>query len=111
MRRFLILFLSCLLLVVTFTTDAQRSKKPKSRATLEREKRENLKRIKEANRILEQTKAQKEASIGQLNVIKEKINVQRGVIRTVSTELNYIEKDVQKTETQVSTMQSELEKL
>src|SRR5688572_5971699 len=112
MQRFLILFLSCFLLVVTFTTDAQRSKaKPKSRTTLEREKRENLRRIKEANRILEQTKAKKEASIGQLNVIKEKINVQRGVIRTVSTELNYIEKDVQKTETQVSTMQSELEKL
>lgn len=112
MKRFLILFLSCLLLVATFTTDAQRSKsKPKSRSTLEREKRENLRRIKEANRILEQTKAQKEASIGQLNALKEKINVQKGVIRTVSSELNYIEKDVRKTETQVSTLQSDLEKL
>ena len=112
MKRFLILFLSCFLLVAAFTTDAQRSKaKPKSRATLEREKRENLRRIKEANRILEQTKAQKEASIGQLNAIKEKITVQRGVIRTVSSELNYIEKDVQKTETQVTTLQTDLEKL
>ena len=99
MQRFLILFLSCFLLVVTFTTDAQRSKaKPKSRSTLEREKRENLRRIKEANRILAQTKAKKEASIGQLNALKEKINVQKGVIRTVSSELNFIEKDVRKTE-------------
>ena len=112
MKRFFIFFLSCFLLVVTFTTDAQRSKgKPKTRAMLEREKRQNLKRIKEANRILEQTKARKEASIGQLNAIKQKINVQRGVIRTVTSELNYIEKDVQKTETQVSVMQSDLEKL
>ncbi len=112
MQRFLIFILSCFLLVAAFTTVAQRSKaKPKSRTTLEREKRENLKRIKEANRILAQTKAKKEASIGQLNAIKQKINVQKGVIRTVSTELKFIEKDVAKTETQVSTLQTDLEKL
>lgn len=112
MQRFLVILISCFLLVASFTTDAQRAKaKPKSRAALEREKKVNLKRIQEANRILAQTKAQKEASIGQLNAIKQKIDVQKGVIRTVSSELNYIEKDVAKTEGQVSVLQSDLEKL
>ncbi|MBK0401591.1 peptidoglycan DD-metalloendopeptidase family protein [Adhaeribacter sp. BT258] len=109
MRRYFIYFLSCLLLVATLTTTAQR--KPKSRATLEREKRENLRRIQEANRILEQTRVQKEASLGELNAIKEKITVQKGVIRNVSSELHYIEKDVKKTEHLVTSMQSDLEKL
>jgi septal ring factor EnvC (AmiA/AmiB activator) len=115
MQRFLIYIFSCLLLVTALSTEAQRSRsrnvRPKSKAALEREKRANLNRIQEANRILEQTKARKEASIGQLNAIKEKITVQKGVIRNISSELHYIDTDVQKTEFQVSEMQTDLEKL
>jgi septal ring factor EnvC (AmiA/AmiB activator) len=114
MRRFLIYFFSCLFLVLAFSTEAQRSKartRPKSKEALEREKRENLRRIKQANRILEQTRAQKEASIGQLNAIKEKITVQKGVIRNISSELHYIDTDVRQTEGLVSSMQQDLEKL
>ncbi|WP_228466917.1 murein hydrolase activator EnvC family protein [Adhaeribacter swui] len=87
------------------------TRKPKSKAQLEREKRENLNRIQEANRILEQTKQQKEASLGQLNAIKEKITVQKKVITNISSELNYIESDVKQTETVVGNMQTDLQKL
>ena len=99
-----------LLLIVTtpFAADAQ---KQKSKAQLEREKKENLTRIKEASRILKQTKAQKQASIGQLNAIKEKITVQKGVISNISREINYIESDVQETEGIVGALQADLEKL
>jgi len=86
-------------------------KKPKSKAQLERERKVNLNRIKEANRILEQTKQKKEASIGQLNAIKEKITVQKGVITNISSELNYIESDMQKTETTVTSLKTDLDKL
>ncbi|NEM96887.1 murein hydrolase activator EnvC family protein [Pontibacter burrus] len=97
-----------LIVVFPFTADAQ---KQKSKAQLEREKKENLTRINEANRILKQTKAQKEASIGQLNALKEKINVQQGVIKNISRELNYIESDVAETEGIVGSLQADLEKL
>ena len=86
-------------------------KKPKSKAQLERERKVNLNRIKEANRILEQTKQKKEASIGQLNAIKEKITVQKSVITNISSELNYIESDMQKTETTVTSLKTDLDKL
>ncbi|HSI91198.1 MAG TPA: peptidoglycan DD-metalloendopeptidase family protein [Adhaeribacter sp.] len=93
-------------------TEAQRGKqKTKSRAQLEREKKANLSRIKEANRILEQTRAKKEASIGELNAIKQRITAQKSVIRNISSELNYIEKDVKETENLVTSMQLDLEKL
>lgn len=96
------------LLAMPFVSEAQ---KKKSKAQLEREKKENLRKIQEANRILQQTKVQKEASIGQLNAIKEKITVQRGVIDNISRELSLLETDVKKTEGEVDGLQKELVKL
>ncbi|MCC9136344.1 murein hydrolase activator EnvC family protein [Pontibacter silvestris] len=97
-----------LLLSLPFATHAQ---KKKSKAQLEKEKKENLTRIKEANKILQQTKKQKEASIGQLNAIKEKITVQKGVIQTVSKEITLIQSDVKTTEGMVRSLESDLENL
>jgi len=100
-----------LLLLIVVMPVAAHAQKQKSKAQLEREKKENLARIKEANRILKQTKAQKEVSIGQLNAIKEKIDLQKGVISNISREINYIESDVQETEGIVGSLQSDLETL
>jgi septal ring factor EnvC (AmiA/AmiB activator) len=115
MQRFLIYFFSCFMLFTALPANAQRSRtrneQPKSKAVLEREKKANLNRIKEANRILEQTKAKKEASLGQLNALKQKITVQKGVIRNISTELQFIDSDVQKTAGQVTTLKTNLQKL
>lgn len=112
-KSFLLFFL--LFTTLLYQSEAQqrssRARKPKSKAQLEREKRENLTRIQEANRILEQTKQQKEASLGQLNAIKEKITVQKKVITNISSELNYIESDVKQTESVVGNMQTDLQKL
>ncbi|GAA4307479.1 murein hydrolase activator EnvC family protein [Nibribacter koreensis] len=83
----------------------------KSKAQLEREKRENLRRIQEANRILEQTAQKKQASLGQLNVIKEKITVQKGMIRNISSEINYLNKDLSATEEKVGETQMNLARL
>ncbi|GAA4431929.1 peptidoglycan DD-metalloendopeptidase family protein [Pontibacter saemangeumensis] len=98
------------LLILCLPLAAQAQKK-KSKAQLEKEKKENLSRIKEANRILQQTKKKKEASIGQLNAIKEKITVQKGVISNISREINYIESDVRETEGIVGALQNDLDKL
>lgn len=90
---------------------ASMAQKQKSKAQLEKEKKENLKRIKQANQILQQTKQKKEASIGQLSAIKEKIDVQKGVIKNISREITFIESDVQETEGIVGALQNDLEKL
>ncbi|MDX5421527.1 MAG: peptidoglycan DD-metalloendopeptidase family protein [Hymenobacteraceae bacterium] len=97
-----------LLLSLPLATQAQ---KKKSKAQLEKEKKENLTRIKEANQILQQTRKQKEASIGELNAIQEKITVQKGVIGNISREITFIESDVKETEGIVGALQKDLEKL
>ncbi|PTX14593.1 septal ring factor EnvC (AmiA/AmiB activator) [Pontibacter mucosus] len=103
--RFTLLLLLLSLPLVTY------AQKAKSKAQLEKEKKENLNRIKEANRILQQTAKQKQASIGQLNAIKEKIVVQQGVIENISRELSLLESDVQETEGIVGALQNDLQKL
>ncbi len=113
---FFFLFLSVFLLG-SFGAAAQKkkantSKTPvKSKSQLEREKTANLKRIQEANRILEQTAQKKEASLGQLTVIKEKITLQKGVISNISSEINYLDKDLRSTEDKVGQTQADLTRL
>ncbi len=91
---------------------AQRKRSaPKSKTQLERERRATLKRIKETSRILAQTQEKKQASVGQLNAIQEKLVVQQGVIKNISSELRYIETDVQQTEGQVQQTRQSLTRL
>jgi len=93
------------------TRSTARTTRTKSKAQLERERRTTLRRIKETSRILAQTQQKKEASIGQLNALKEKLTVQQGVIRNISTELKTVETDVRQTEGQVQQTQQSLEQL
>jgi len=93
------------------TTTRNTGPRKKSKAQLERERRANLRRIQETSRILEQTQKQKQASLGQLNALKEKLTVQKGVINSISSELKYIESDVRQTETQVQQTQQSLAQL
>ncbi|WP_246601642.1 murein hydrolase activator EnvC family protein [Hymenobacter profundi] len=114
--RFYILLLTAFLLHLSGPpAQAQQRKRSttrtKSKAQLERERRTTLRRIKETSRILAQTQEKKQASIGQLNALKEKLTVQQGVIRNISTELKTVETDVRQTEGQVQQTQQSLEQL
>lgn len=123
MQRFLRYFIFIFLIVLSVGATAQQSSKskakpkaktqakPKSKAQLERERVENLKRIQEANRILQETKQKKEVSIGQLNAIQEKITVQKGLINNISSELKYIKRDMRQTESTVTSLKMDLEKM
>ncbi|MBX0291356.1 peptidoglycan DD-metalloendopeptidase family protein [Hymenobacter sp. HSC-4F20] len=109
----LLAFCWLFVLGITEGTWAQGSSsgKRKTKVQLERERRLTLQRIKEASRILEQTQQQKQASVGQLNALKEKLTVQQGVIKNISNELRYLETDVRQTENQVQQTRQSLEQL
>ena len=83
----------------------------KSKAQLERERQANLARIQEAGKVLTQTTQKKEATLGQLNVIKEKLTVKQGQIQHISTQLHGIETNVNQTVRQVLSTQEQLARL
>jgi septal ring factor EnvC (AmiA/AmiB activator) len=85
--------------------------RPKSKEQLERERQTNLARIQEAGKVLTQTTQKKEATLGQLNVIKEKLTVKQGQIQHISTQLQGIETNVHQTVKQVLTTQQQLANL
>ena len=83
----------------------------KSKEQLELERQANLARIQEAGKVLTQTTQKKEATLGQLNVIKEKLTVKQGQIQHISTQLQGIETNVHQTAKQVLTTQQQLANL
>jgi septal ring factor EnvC (AmiA/AmiB activator) len=95
-------------------TPARRSRqrqRPKSKEQLEREREANLNRIQEAGKVLTQTTQKKQATLGELSVIKEKLTVKQGQIQHISTQLQGIETNVHQTARQVLTTQQQLANL
>jgi len=90
---------------------APRRPRQKSKEQLERERQANLRRIEEAGKVLTQTTQKKQASLGQLNVIKEKLTQKQGQIQHISTQLQGIETNVHQTVKQVLSTQEQLARL
>ena len=92
-------------------TPALRSRGSKSKAQLERERRDNLTRIKEAGQVLTQTRQKKQVTLGQLTAIEQKLTVKQGQIQHISTQLQGIESNVHQTVRQVLGTQEQLSRL
>ncbi len=97
----------------TRTRQPTRPRRPrtKSKEQLERERQANLSRIEEAGKVLTETTQRKEATLGQLNAIKEKLNQKQGQIQHISTQLQGIETNVHQTVRQVLSTQEQLARL
>jgi septal ring factor EnvC (AmiA/AmiB activator) len=93
------------------TRSSTRRPRQKSKEQLERERQANLSRIEEAGKVLTQTTQKKQVSLGQLNVIKEKLNQKQGQIQHISTQLQGIETNVHQTVKQVLSTQEQLARL
>ena len=103
----IVFLLFAVLTMATFNT----SMAQKSRGELEREKKENLRKIEEANRILEETKKQKKTSVGQLNAIAKKIQTSEKQLKIIAEEINLLDSEVQHIEVNITTLQQDLENL
>lgn len=83
----------------------------KSKQDLEKEKKQNLKKIQEASKVLEQTKVEEKATIGQLNAINEKVRAQKSLIGTIKREINYMDRDIDDNQVLIESLTSDLEKM
>ncbi|MEL7144853.1 MAG: peptidoglycan DD-metalloendopeptidase family protein [Bacteroidota bacterium] len=83
----------------------------KSRSQLEKEKKDNLLRIKESEQILSQTEEEKKTSLGQLRALNQQIRARRALINSLSDEIRYLEIDISDLNIVTESLEKDLEKL
>ncbi|MEO9872582.1 murein hydrolase activator EnvC family protein [Ekhidna sp.] len=97
-----VIFLSCLV----FTGFCQQTKNQ-----LEQEKKENLRKIAEAERILNETADEKKVTLGQLQALNQQINARESLIRSIGSEIRILDNEISDLKTVASSLQNDLKDL
>jgi murein hydrolase activator len=83
----------------------------KSRAQLEREKEETLKKIKEAEKILKQTESERQVSVGQLQALNQQIAARQQLIASIDLEIHLLNEEIKNVSMVVGALEHDLEDL
>lgn len=83
----------------------------KSKSQLEKEKKETLQKIKDAEKILSQTASQKKASLGQLSALNNQIEQQQNLITSIQSEVSMLNGQIGEINSIVESMEEDLKKL
>ena len=95
----LLIFLSCFPLVAS----AQRDK-----GQLEKEKLENIRKIKETEQIIQETKTKKNATLGQLTALSKQIEARNDLISSIEKEVEYLDKEIMELEQIITSLEQDL---
>ena len=98
---FLILFLFC----IAFAYGQ------KTREQLEKEKKENIRKLEQTSKILQETANQKKASLGQLNALKQQEKIQKSIINNISSELKILNAEIHENQIFLDALNSDLDTL
>ena len=83
----------------------------KDRKQLEKEKKENLAKIREAEKILKQTTSQKKNSLGQLKALNQQIRSQESLIRTYRANILLLNTEINENQSIVNALEQDLKNL
>src|SRR5690606_41238148 len=96
-------FVFFFILMISFSELGQKSK-----AQLEKEKKENLQKIKDAERILSETSSQKNASLGQLAAITQQVEASEALIKSYSNEVALLDREIAELKTLLQAVETEI---
>ena len=103
-NSFLILFLCFSLLGLDLSAQ-------KTKTQLEKEKKENLRKIAEAERILSETADEKKVTLGQLKALNQQINARESLIHSINSEIKILDGEILDLGIVVSSLQNDLKQL
>lgn len=83
----------------------------KSKAQLQKEKQDNLKKIQEAEKILAETKREKQSTIGQLNALNQRIKAQEALIGSIRKEVVLLNGEIDENNQIISALEDDVTKL
>lgn len=83
----------------------------KTKNQLEQEKRENLSKIAEAEKILNDTESEKKVTIGQLQALNQQISAREGLIKSLNEEVSLLNGEISDLSIIVNALQNDLKNL
>jgi septal ring factor EnvC (AmiA/AmiB activator) len=100
--------LLCLLvfIIFSFSVAAQKTK-----SQLQREKQQNLEKIKEVEKIIDQTTTKKTNTIGELNALNERIREQEKLVKSIKGEVNILDSEISENNDIIGALEVDLKKL
>lgn len=87
------------------------AQKPKTKAQLQKEKQQNLEKIREAEKILSQTSDKKKNTLGELSALKQRISAQENLIGSIKSEISYLDNDITENNEFIGALEDDLKKL
>jgi septal ring factor EnvC (AmiA/AmiB activator) len=82
-----------------------------SRKELENRKKRLQKEIDETDRLIKDTRKDKNASLSQLKILNKKLESRKKLIRAIQSEMNNLNSSIQTTEEKIKTLKSDVEQL
>jgi murein hydrolase activator len=95
-----------LLVFLSFSVSAQKTK-----AQLQKEKQQNLQKIKEVEKILSETTTKKKNSLGELTALKQRIHEQEKLIGSIQGEINFLDGEIDENNAFIDALEVDLKKL
>ena len=102
-------YLLALILVLPLAAFPQKNQKSKSQ--LQKEKQQNVEKIKETERILQETALQKKNSLGELAALNQRIAQQEALITSIKSEIALLESDISENNDIINALENDLAKL
>jgi murein hydrolase activator len=83
----------------------------KSKAQLQKEKQQNLEKIKEVEKILTETAAKKSNSLGELSALSQRVIEQEKLIASIKSEISFLNTEIHENNDIIEALQDDLKKL
>lgn len=83
----------------------------KNKSQLQKEKQQNLEKIKETEKILSETSTKKTNSIGELNAVKQRIHQQEQLITSIKGEMNILDSEIGENNDIIRALEEDLRRL
>ena len=100
--------LLCLLVfcIFSYSVAAQKTK-----SQLQKEKQQNLEKIKEVEKIIDETTTKKTNTIGELNALNERIRAQEKLVKSIKSEVNILDSEISENNDIIGALEVDVKKL
>ena len=98
----------CILMILAMPSSIQAQK---SKSQLQKEKQQNLEKIKETEKILSETGLQKKNTLGELSALNQRIGQQESLINSIKSEISLLDSGINENNQIIQALEEDLGKL